>query len=126
MGSVLGFSPSPHYFATHTYAAAKAAIAGLTQSAAAYYAPHNIRFNVIAPGLVQTPMAQRAANDPAIMQFVRSKQPLDGGRIADPSDLDAAVVFLLSDQSKFVTGQVLCVDGGWCVCEGQTPERGHA
>jgi NAD(P)-dependent dehydrogenase (short-subunit alcohol dehydrogenase family) len=126
MGSVLGFSPSPHFFATHAYAAAKAAIVGLTQSAAAYYAPHNIRFNVIAPGLTQTPMAQRAANDPAIMQFIHSKQPLDGGRIGHPSDLDAAVVFLLSDQSKFVTGQVLGVDGGWCVSEGQTPGSGHA
>ena len=126
MGSVLGFSPSPRFFATHTYAAAKAAVIGFTQSAAAYYAPHNIRFNVIAPGLTQTPMAQRAANDPTIMQFIRSKQPLDGGRIGQPSDLDAAVVFLLSDQSKFITGQVLCVDGGWCVSEGQTPESGHA
>jgi len=126
MGSVLGFSPSPQFFAAHAYAAAKSAIVGLTQSAAAYYAPHNIRFNVIAPGLTQTPMAQRAASDPAIMQFIRSKQPLDGGRIAQPADLDAAVVFLLSDQSRFVTGQVLCVDGGWRVSEGQTPESGHA
>ena len=125
MGSVLGISPSPQYFATHAYAAAKAAIVGLTQSAAAYYAPHNIRFNVIAPGLTHTPMAQRAASNPAIMEYIRTKQPLDGGRIGQPSDLDAAVVFLLSDQSRFVTGQVLCVDGGWCVSEGQISGSGN-
>ena len=53
------------------------------------------------------------------MRFVRSKQPLDGGRIGTPEDLDAAVVYLLSDKSRFVTGQVLAVDGGWSVTEGQ-------
>ncbi len=60
MGSVLGFSPSPKFFSTHAYATTKAAIVGLTKSAAAHYAPHNIRFNVLAPGLVATPMSQRA------------------------------------------------------------------
>ena len=49
MGSVLGWSPSPQFFATHVYAAAKSAVIGFTKSCAAYYAPHNIRFNVIAP-----------------------------------------------------------------------------
>lgn len=119
MGSVLGFAPSPRYFATHAYATAKAAIIGLTKSAAAYYAPHSIRFNVIAPALVETPMAQRAADNPEIMRFTKTKQPLDGGRIGQPGDLDAAVIYFLSDASKFVTGQVLAVDGGWSVSEGQ-------
>lgn len=119
MASVLGFSPSPRHFATHAYAAAKAAIIGLTQSAASYYAPHDIRFNVIAPALVETPMSQRAATDERIMRFVRTKQPLDGGRIGRPDDADAAAVFFLSDASRFVTGQVLAVDGGWSVTEGQ-------
>jgi NAD(P)-dependent dehydrogenase (short-subunit alcohol dehydrogenase family) len=119
MGSVLGSSPSPRYFATHTYAAAKAAIVGFTRSCAAYYAPHGIRFNVIAPGLVETPMAKRAAGDREILQFISGKQPLDGGRMGRPDDLDAAVVMLLSDASRFITGQVLAVDGGWSVSEGQ-------
>ncbi len=121
MGSVLGFSPSRQFFATHTYAATKAAIIGLTKSCAAYYAPQSIRFNVIAPALVETPMAKRAAEDETILKFITTKQPLDGGRIGVPEDLDDAVVYLLSDGSKFVTGQVLAVDGGWCVSEGQIP-----
>jgi NAD(P)-dependent dehydrogenase (short-subunit alcohol dehydrogenase family) len=118
MGSVLGYSPSPHFFATHIYAAAKSAIIGFTQSCAAYYAPHSIRFNVIAPALVDTPMAQRAVGNDKIEHFIRKKQPLDGGRFGRPEDLDAAVVYFLSDESRYVTGQVLAVDGGWSVSEG--------
>lgn len=118
-GSVLGFSPSPQFFATHAYAAAKAAIIGLTKSAAARYAPENIRLNVLAPALVATPMSQRAQGDEAILNFMKTKQPLDGGRIGQPEDLDAAAVWLLSDGSRFVTGQVIAVDGGWSVSEGQ-------
>ena len=117
--SVLAFSPSGQHFATHTYAAAKSAIIGLTKSCASLYAPSRIRFNALAPGLVQTPMAQRAANDPGIMAFVKTKQPLDGGRIGQPSDLDAAAVFFMSDASRFTTGQVLAIDGGWSVTEGK-------
>jgi NAD(P)-dependent dehydrogenase (short-subunit alcohol dehydrogenase family) len=120
MGSVLGWSPSPAHFATHAYATAKAAIIGLTTAAAAHYAPHNIRFNVLAPALVATPMSQRAQGDAAILDFIRAKQPLDGGRIGRPEDGDGAAVFLMSDEAKFVTGQVLAVDGGWCVSEGKT------
>ena len=118
-GSVLGWSPSPLHFATHAYAASKAAIVGLTRSAAATYAPEGIRFNVIAPGLVATPMSARAQSDEGIIRFVRTKQPLDGGRMGRPEDLDGAVTWLLSDASRFVTGQVIAVDGGWTVSEGQ-------
>ena len=119
MGSVLGWSPSPKYFSTHVYAASKSAVIGFTQSIAAYYAPQGIRANVLAPALVETPMAQRAAGDEDILEFIRSKQPLDGGRIGQPADLDAAVVYFLSSGSAFATGQVLAVDGGWTVSEGQ-------
>lgn len=121
MGSVLGWSPSPEFFATHAYAAAKAAIIGCTRSAAAYYAKHDIRCNVLAPALVETPMARRAADDPRIQKFMATKQPLDGGRIGRPADCDGAAVYLLSDAARFVTGQVLAVDGGWSVSEGQIP-----
>jgi NAD(P)-dependent dehydrogenase (short-subunit alcohol dehydrogenase family) len=115
--SVVASSPSPRHFSTHAYAAAKAAVDGLTLAAAAHYAPRGIRFNALAPGLVDTPMSARAMGDPRILEFVRAKQPLDGGRPGRPSDLDAAVVFFLSDRSRFVTGQVLAVDGGWAVTE---------
>jgi NAD(P)-dependent dehydrogenase (short-subunit alcohol dehydrogenase family) len=119
MSSVLGFAPSPHYFSTHAYAAAKAAVIGLSQSAAAHYASRNIRLNVLAPALVATPMSERAQADADILDFIATKQPLDGGRIGQPGDLDAAAIYFLSDDSRFVTGQVLAVDGGWSVSEGQ-------
>jgi len=119
MGSVLGFSPSPLYFSTHAYAAAKSAIIGFSKAIAAYYAKDNIRVNVIAPALVETPMAQRAANDEDILSFIETKQPLDNGRIGRPNDTDGLAIYFMSDQSKFTTGQVVAVDGGWSISEGQ-------
>jgi NAD(P)-dependent dehydrogenase (short-subunit alcohol dehydrogenase family) len=119
MSSVLGFSPSPKYFSTHAYAASKAAIIGFSKSIAAYYAKDDIRINVLAPALVETPMAQRAANDKEILSFIKTKQPLDGGRIGTPGDTDGIAVYFMSDQSKFTTGQVIAVDGGWTLSEGQ-------
>lgn len=119
--SVLAYSPSPRFFATHAYATAKAAIIGLTCTSAAYYASASIRFNALAPALVETPMAQRAVQDDSIRQFIHTKQPLEGGRVGQPEDTDAAAVFFLSDDSRFITGQVLAVDGGWSVSEGQYP-----
>jgi NAD(P)-dependent dehydrogenase (short-subunit alcohol dehydrogenase family) len=119
MSSVLAWSPSPVHFSTHSYAAAKSGVIGLSISCAAHYASHGIRFNVVAPALVATPMSERAQGNQEVMRFIRSKQPLDSGRIGEPEDLDAAVVFFMSDGAKFVTGQVLAVDGGWSVTEGQ-------
>ncbi len=115
LGSVLASSPSPRHFATIAYPAAKAAMEGFTRTVAATYAPRGIRANVIAPGLVETPMSRRAAENPDIMKFVRNKQPLDGGRIGHPEDVAAAALYFLSDESRFCTGQVLAVDGGWSV-----------
>lgn len=119
MGSVLGYSPSPKYFVTHAYAAAKSAIIGFSKSIAAYYAENNIRVNVIAPGLFTTPMAKRAAEDEQILSFIKTKQPLDGGRPGAPGDIDNAVLMFLHPHSRFITGQVLAVDGGWTISEGQ-------
>ena len=117
MASVLAYAPAPDFFATHAYAAAKAAIIGLTQASAAYFARHNIRFNALAPALVETPMSRRAVGDAAIREYVVRRQRLDGGRVGQPDDLDAAVVFLLSDAARFITGQTLAIDGGWTVCD---------
>jgi NAD(P)-dependent dehydrogenase (short-subunit alcohol dehydrogenase family) len=119
MSSVLGVSPSPKFFVTHAYAAAKSAVIGFTKSLAAYYATDNIRINMIAPALVETPMSERASKDEIIMNFIKSKQPLDGGRNGKPEDLDGAAAYFMSDLSKFTTGQTLYIDGGWGVSEGQ-------
>jgi NAD(P)-dependent dehydrogenase (short-subunit alcohol dehydrogenase family) len=119
MSSVLGFSPSPKHFATHAYAAAKSAVIGFSKSIAAYYAKDGVRVNVIAPALVETPMALRAAHDESVQEFIKTKQPLDGGRIGHATDLDGLAIYFMSDQSKFTTGQVVAVDGGWSVSEGQ-------
>ncbi|MBL9115125.1 MAG: SDR family oxidoreductase [Verrucomicrobiaceae bacterium] len=118
MSSVLGWSPSPKYFGSHAYAAAKAGIIGLSKAAAASYASANIRVNVIAPALVETPMSARARDNELIMEYVARKQPLDGGRIGVPDDVDGAAAFLLSRAARFITGQVLAVDGGWTSAEG--------
>ena len=119
MGSVLGFSPSVPHFTTHAYAAAKAAVIGFSKSIAACYAKENIRVNVIALGLAETPMSARAVSDDNIMSFIRTKQPLDGGRVGQPQDLDGLAVLLLSDSGAYITGQTIAVDGGWSVSEGQ-------
>ncbi|MEP6733996.1 MAG: SDR family oxidoreductase [Chryseolinea sp.] len=119
IGSVLGSSPSPKYFVTHAYAASKSAVIGFTKSIASYYASYSIRANVLAPGLVDTPMARRAAADDNIIKFVSTKQPLDHGRIGSPKDLVGAAVYFMSDHAMFTTGQVLNVDGGWSISEGQ-------
>jgi NAD(P)-dependent dehydrogenase (short-subunit alcohol dehydrogenase family) len=119
MGSVLGYSPSPKYFVTHAYAAAKSAIIGFSKSIASYYAEHNIRVNVIAPSLFITPMAKRVAEDEEILEFLKTKQPLDGGRAGVSEDINTAVLMFLHPDSKFITGQVLAIDGGWAISEGQ-------
>jgi NAD(P)-dependent dehydrogenase (short-subunit alcohol dehydrogenase family) len=113
IGSVLAESPEPRNFPTHAYAAAKGAVVALSRSMAAYYAPHHIRVNVLAPGLVRTPMSERAAA-PALHEFIAKKQPLAGDMI-DAGDVARAALFLLGDASHSVTGQVVSVDAGWSV-----------
>jgi NAD(P)-dependent dehydrogenase (short-subunit alcohol dehydrogenase family) len=123
MSSTLARHPEPTHFATHGYAASKGAIESFSRAMAAYYAPHGIRVNVIAPGLVATPMSQRAQQDPVILAYAETRQPLSHG-ILEPSDLIGAALFLLSDDARMVTGQVLDVDGGWTVSHGSSAEEG--
>jgi NAD(P)-dependent dehydrogenase (short-subunit alcohol dehydrogenase family) len=118
MASVLGWSPAPQYFDTAAYAATKGGILALSRLAAARYARDGIRVNVIAPGLFDTPMANRAVHDPDIQKYLRSKQPLSHGP-GQPQECADAAVFLCSDEARLLTGVVLPVDGGWCVSEGQ-------
>ena len=117
MSSTLASHPVPAHFSTHAYAASKGAIDAFTRAVAAYYAPNGIRVNAIAPSLVATPMSQRAQEDPAIVAYLARKQPLAGGPIDADAVTDAAL-FLLSDDARMITGQVIAVDGGWSVSEG--------
>ena len=114
MSSVTAYAPEPKNFATHAYAAAKGAAIAMTKTMASYYASHGIRVNAIAPGLVRTPMSLRAQADERILQQMKTKQPL-AGTLLDPEDVAAAAIFLLSDEARHITGQVLGVDAGWAV-----------
>ncbi len=113
-GSVLARFPERERFATVAYAASKGAIESMTLSAAAYYAPHHIRMNVLAPGLVRTPMSARAQSDPAILEFMKHKQPLAQG-LVDAEELARVAYFLLSNDSYPVTGEIIRADAGWAV-----------
>jgi NAD(P)-dependent dehydrogenase (short-subunit alcohol dehydrogenase family) len=117
LSSALTSRPYPQYFSTHAYAAAKAAVEGLSLAAASHYAQYNIRINVISPGLTDTPMAKRALANELIMAKVRGKQQLQGGRAVLPMDIVPMAALLLSDLGSFITGQNIRIDGGWSVTE---------
>jgi NAD(P)-dependent dehydrogenase (short-subunit alcohol dehydrogenase family) len=115
-GSVLAQHPQREHFATAGYAASKGAIEAMSISAAACYAPAGIRINVIAPGLVQTPMTVRAQGNIAITEYMSHKQPLRKGMLT-AEDIAKAACFLLRRDSSPITGQILTVDAGWTVSE---------
>jgi NAD(P)-dependent dehydrogenase (short-subunit alcohol dehydrogenase family) len=112
VASVLGLVGGDADFATHAYAASKAGIIGLSRAMAGYYAPQGLRVNVIAPGLIATPMSQRAQQNDHIRARLTQLQPLTGD-FGSAEDVAAAAAYLLSSDAKFVTGTVLAVDGGW-------------
>lgn len=116
MGSVLARHPQRDYFATVGYAASKGAIEAMSLSAAAYYAPFGIRINVIAPGLVRTPMSARAQANSQIVEYMSRKQPLTKGMLSS-EDVANTACFLLRQDSSPITGQIITVDGGWSVSE---------
>src|SRR5512139_3339662 len=114
VSSVLGLVGGDEDFATHAYASSKGAVISLTRSIASYYAPHGIRANVICPGLIATPMSQRAQESEHIRARLPQLQPLTGD-FGTPQDVAHAALYLASNESSFITGSVLTVDGGWTV-----------
>lgn len=122
MGSVLSSAPEPRYFSTHAYAASKAAIVGLSQTMAAFYAARKIRVNVIAPSLVKTPMSQRAQTDEKILNFMKYKHPL-GEEMLDAQDVARLALFLMGDEARRITGEVFKIDAGWSVSSVLTKQK---
>ncbi|MEO8660652.1 MAG: SDR family oxidoreductase [Bryobacteraceae bacterium] len=91
-------------------AAAKAGVAGLTLSAAATYAPRGIRVNCVSPGLVMSGLTQRITSNEASLKASVAMHAL--GRVGSPEDVASAIAWLLDPEQRWVTGQVLGVDGG--------------
>ncbi len=95
------------------YAAAKSAILGLTRSLALDYGTSNVRANAVCPGYVRTRLVQEwfdLQDDPGVEARVIEQQPL--GRIGEPAEVASLVAFLASDESSYMTGAVISIDGG--------------
>ena len=96
------------------YAAAKGGVNILTKSSAAEYGARGIRINAVSPGVIRTPgVEQYFEEQPKIAEGLKKAAVM--GRIGEPEEIAAAVVFLCSDQASFITGQILSVDGGAAV-----------
>jgi len=91
-------------------AAAKSAVQGLAISLAAEYAYQQIRVNVVAPSLTDTPMAEKLLNSTEKQDASAKRHPL--GRYGQPGDSSGVIAFLLSDESSWMTGQIIGIDGG--------------
>lgn len=109
IGTVDAHFPSPD---RALYGAAKASVLALSRSFALEYGRQGVRFNVVSPGIVRTPrtMARGTTSSGSLAQAFTDVIPL--GRLGEPVDIANAVLFLLSDLSSYVSGQVLTVDGG--------------
>ncbi len=101
----IGSSKASHY------AAAKSAIISLTKSLAKLGGPYNINVNAIAPGFIETDMINTMLSEKR--EFIESSIPLK--RIGDVSEIAGPALFLAQDDSDYITGQTICVDGGHCM-----------
>ena len=114
-GSIINISSQLGLVATDNssvqYHASKGAVRILTKSTAIQYAPDGIRANSVHPGPVVTAMTEQRRADPETYALMRSRIPL--GRFAEPREIANAALYLASDESAFVTGSEVVVDGGW-------------
>jgi len=106
VASIAGISPD----ILPVYSISKAGVIMATKVMAQQWAQYNIRANVVAPGMTKTGFSQPLWGNPDILKAVTSRNPM--ARIADPEEMLGAVIYLASDASSYVTGQVLAVDGG--------------
>ena len=93
------------------YAMSKAAIGHMTKGMAMEWGPHGVRVNAIAPGFVLTDLTQKLWSNPTMQEWVKPNTPLR--RLGQPEDMVGAALFLASEASAWMTGQVLYVDGGF-------------
>ena len=93
------------------YSASKHGVIGLTQTAALENAKAGIRINAVCPGFTETPMADRLFRAPGVQKYIVSCHPI--GRLARPSEIAEAVVWMCSERASFMTGQSLVLDGGF-------------
>lgn len=108
MSSILG---QTGFRGASAYCASKGGVNQLTKASALELALDGIRVNCIAPGFILTEMTREIDADPEAGGFVRGQTPM--GHMGEPNDIAYAAVYLASDESKFVTGSILYVDGGW-------------
>ncbi|MBI5602294.1 MAG: glucose 1-dehydrogenase [Deltaproteobacteria bacterium] len=106
VASIAGISPD----LLPVYSISKAGVIMATKVMAQQWAPYNIRANCVAPGLTKTRFSEALWNNPAILNIAMSRTPM--ARVAEPEEMVGAIIFLASDASSYVTGQVIAVDGG--------------
>ena len=109
--SVASIAGEVGFMNTSAYCASKAGIINLTRELALELSPHNINVNAIAPGVIATKMTEDMLKDKKTKEVLLASTPL--GRVGQPEEIGKAVVFLASDDSNFITGHTLVVDGGW-------------
>jgi len=95
------------------YCASKAGIVNLTRELAMELSPYNINVNAVAPGVIVTKMTDDMLKDKKTKEVLLANTPL--GRFGQPEEIGKAVVFLASDNSNFITGHTLVMDGGWLI-----------
>ena len=110
VASIMGLIGVVHYpnLAYHT---AKGALVNFTRALAVEWAPHGVRVNAVAPTFVRTALTQPLLDEPGMQEKLLAETPM--GRLAEPAEIAAAILFLAGDAASMITGHTLPIDGGW-------------